>query len=51
MQIPDYEVHLILPGVEEWCEDNVQINNVLKVEGLRLKRMWTTVNYIYKYTT
>jgi len=37
--------------VEERREDNVQIHNVPKVEGLRVKRMWTTENYIYKYTT
>jgi glycosyltransferase involved in cell wall biosynthesis len=45
---PECEVHLILAGVEERCEENVHIHSIPKVEGSRLKRMWTTVNHAYR---
>ncbi len=45
---PEYEVHLILAGVKERSEENVHIHSVPKVVGSRLKRMWTTVNHIYR---
>ena len=45
---PEYEVHLILTGVQERIEDLVQIHTVPKVEGSRLKRMWTSVNHVYR---
>ena len=45
---PDFEVHLVLAGVEDRCEENVHIHSVPKETGSRLKRMWTTVNHIYR---
>lgn len=45
---PECEVHLILAGVKERSEENVHIHSVPKVAGSRLKRMWTTVNHIYR---
>lgn len=45
---PDYEVHLILPGVVERVEQGVWVHSVPKHQGSRLQRMWHTVNKIYK---
>jgi glycosyltransferase involved in cell wall biosynthesis len=41
------EVHLVLSGVEERIDQNVTIHSVDK-EKSRLKRMWHTVNGVYK---
>ncbi|MCE2681688.1 MAG: glycosyltransferase family 4 protein [Flavobacteriia bacterium] len=41
------DVHLILSGVEERKEQNVTIHSVEK-ETSRIKRMWNTVNRVYK---
>lgn len=41
------EVHLVLSGVEERIESNVRIHTVSK-ETSRIKRMWKTVNQVYK---
>lgn len=44
----ELELHLILAGVEERIEQNVQIHSVPKILNSRLKRMWNTVNAVYK---
>lgn len=43
-----YEVHQVLAGVEERIELGVQIHSVTKYHNNRLKRMWNTVNDVYK---
>ena len=43
-----FEVHQILSGVEERTELGVQIHSVAKYPNQRFKRMWTTVNDVYK---
>jgi glycosyltransferase involved in cell wall biosynthesis len=43
-----FEVHQILAGVEEREELGVQIHSVQKYPNQRFKRMWTTVNDVYK---
>lgn len=42
------DVHLVLAGVEERKENNVTIHNVPIELNSRLKRMWKTVNNVYK---
>lgn len=44
----ELEVHLVLAGVEERTDRNVRIHSVPKNAGGRLKRMWATVNEVYK---
>ena len=44
----DVEVHLILSGVEERTDQNVRIHSVEHHGGSRLKRMWSTVNAVYR---
>lgn len=44
----DFDVHLILAGVEDRKQSNVQIHSVPKIKDSRLKRMWFTVNEVYK---
>ncbi|TNF49911.1 MAG: glycosyltransferase [Bacteroidetes bacterium] len=44
----DVEVHLILSGVEERTDQNVRIHSVEHHGGSRLKRMWSTVNNVYR---
>jgi glycosyltransferase involved in cell wall biosynthesis len=43
----DFEVHLVLNGVQERVENNVTIHSVAPCAG-RLKRMWKTVNEVYQ---
>lgn len=43
-----FDVHLVLPGVLERKENGVTIHSVPKIENSRLKRMWSTVNAVYK---
>lgn len=43
----DFDVHLVLNGVEERVVNNVTIHSVAPCTG-RLKRMWKTVNEVYK---
>jgi glycosyltransferase involved in cell wall biosynthesis len=43
-----YEVHQVLAGVEEREELGIHIHTVKKYPNQRLKRMWTTVNDVYK---
>ncbi len=43
-----FEVHQILTGVEEREELGVLIHSVKKYPNQRFKRMWTTVNDVYK---
>ena len=42
------DVHLILADVEERVENNITIHSVQGSGGGRLKRMWNTVNKVYK---
>jgi len=44
----NFDVHLILAGVMERVENGVTIHSVPKIEHSRIKRMWTTVNEVYK---
>lgn len=43
-----FEVHQILAGVEERKELGVHIHSVTKYPNQRFKRMWNTVNDVYK---
>jgi len=43
-----YDVHLVLTNVEERKENGVTIHSVSGDASNRLKRMWTTVNRVYK---
>jgi glycosyltransferase involved in cell wall biosynthesis len=43
-----FDVHLVLAGVEERVDQNVTIHSVPKIQDSRLKRMWSTVNDVYK---
>lgn len=42
------DVHLILADVEERVENEVTIHSVQGAGGSRMKRMWSTVNNVYK---
>lgn len=42
------DVHLILADVEERKENGVTIHSVQGAGGSRIKRMWQTVNFVYK---
>ncbi|MDG1148051.1 MAG: glycosyltransferase family 4 protein [Crocinitomicaceae bacterium] len=44
----EFDVHLILAGVEERIQENVTIHTVPIEKNSRLKRMWKTVNNVYK---
>lgn len=44
----EFDVHLILAGVEERVQNNVTIHSVPIEHNSRLKRMWKTVNYVYE---
>jgi len=43
-----YDVHLVLTNVEERKENGLTIHSVSGDASNRLKRMWTTVNRVYK---
>ena len=45
---PSFDVHLVLADVEERSENNVTIHSVEGAGGSRIKRMWKTVNKVYK---
>jgi glycosyltransferase involved in cell wall biosynthesis len=47
-RFPEAEVHLVLSGVEERKEANVYIHSVPAKTGSRLRRMWYTVNQVYR---
>ncbi|MCR9172245.1 MAG: glycosyltransferase family 4 protein [bacterium] len=43
-----FEVHLVLADVEERTENGVSIHSVAGAGGSRIKRMWSTVNKVYR---
>ena len=45
---PNAEVHLVLAGVSERIQENVTIHTVPARDGGRFKRMWNTVNQVYR---
>ena len=45
---PDYEIHLVLPGVEPRTEDGVHIHSSGPRGNSKFQRMYHTVNQVYQ---